>query len=156
MASVGKVYTVECGEYSSYHVIGVYSTREKAEQVAAAHRQSKRNSDEAFVVERRLDPSIEELNQGLAPYLIEMSKDGLVLRSKQERLDYLLGEEPRHRITSCVWIWKGAEGSDEELIEQLVLRSEVWAKDEKHAITIVTEVRTRLIAETLWTEGWNG
>lgn len=141
MAEAGKVYVVECGEYSTYYVVGVYSTRERAEFIVKAHG-SALTGDKPFIVERRLDDGIEELGQKLVPYRVEMLRNGTILQATKVRLEVILGEDEPHVV-----VQRGSAP---------FLHSLVWARDRKHAIDVVDEVRVRLVTEDRWRTGANG
>lgn len=67
MSDRKQVWTVEAGDYSDYHVVGVYSTRENAVQICEALSGADRWYDYE-VVERTLNPGIEAVNEGLVRY----------------------------------------------------------------------------------------
>lgn len=50
-----KVYVVTQGEYSDYHIIGVYSTKEKAQELYDAMRKSGTYWDEPHIEDYELD-----------------------------------------------------------------------------------------------------
>lgn len=136
------VWVVEQGSYSDYSVVGVFSSKENAQQIA-----DKINSysyDKATIAEWSLDPGIDELRQGMSPYLVFMLEDGTVERC--EPIDVT-----GYNFPGDVEIWRRSKapvnrGKD----VKDVLQAEVWATDETHAIKITNEHRTRLIATGEW------
>lgn len=65
----GKVWVIEDGEYSDYHVVGVFSSRENAELV-----RSKLKSGD--IEEWDLDPAVDKLNAGMEKFYVHMLRDG--------------------------------------------------------------------------------
>jgi hypothetical protein len=134
------VFAVECGEYSDYHVLGVYSTREKAQAMLNAIFRPNGDGtykvgygdDQPTIVEWDLDPGVEELQQGYVRFEVEMKRDGEV-RHVREQIDGC-GVTPR--FYSHPW----------------ALRADVWAKNNNHAVKIVNERRAQMIANGEWPE----
>lgn len=65
-----KVYVLTQGEYSDYHIIGVYSTKEKAQKLRDAMRTSGTFYDEPQIEEYELDilnPSTGYIRVGYTP-----------------------------------------------------------------------------------------
>lgn len=133
-----SVWVVEEGEYSDYHVVGVFTSEANANRIA-----SLTGGD---VAEWPLDPNIAELNQGLQIYSVQMHKDGSVDHSKKQEIDsYGMA------TTGVVNIWERSKapafqgkGVDDVLVAR------VWAKDEQHAIKIANEYRAQFIASGKW------
>lgn len=142
------VWVVEQGKYSDYHVVGVFSSKEYAQQIAdLLNRQ--RDADRSYsatIAEWPLDPAVHELQQGMSRYLVHMLEDGTV-----ERCEPWDVTESGYGLAGDVEIWRrhnapayrGKNVGD-------VLQVEVWATDETHAIKITNEHRTRLIATGEW------
>ncbi len=124
------VWVVEQGEYSDYHIVGVFSSSANAQQIADAVNTTP-YGDRATVAEWPLDPLVTQLQQGLLFYRVDMQRngtvDGVELRGMDER--DLAGEFE---------------------VYGNVLYATAWAKDEQHAIKITNEHRTRLIATGEW------
>ena len=120
------VWLVEQGEYSNYHVVGVFSTRINAEEVAHVINRHAHTYDTATVTERPLDPFMDEWRQGLSPYTVLMRLDGTVV--------YCVQTDP-DRVCDDRGICGGG------------FVATVWARDNQHAIKIVNEHRARAIAE---------
>ena len=138
------IWVIEKGSYSDYRVVGVYSTREGAERVCA-----KINGEEscelAVVSEWPLDPGVEEINQGLSPFIVHMLRDGTTERVWMDESDfeYTLGAQPN--------IWRRSEApayQGKNIPDCLMAR--VFAKDSQHAVKIANEHRTRMIASGEW------
>jgi len=130
------IFVIEQGCYSDYHVVGVYSTRENAEKVLA--RISKK-WDEPVIAEWALDPGIVELNAGLRQYAVAMRKDGTVEACSRSSDDFV---PESHTCEPRLAMPYGAH--------ELRLYHTVWAKDDKHAVKIVNELRMQLLATDQW------
>lgn len=67
-------WIIECGTYSDYRVIGIYTSKDNADR-ACAYFKTKDDGwhDDAQVVERPLDPCIKELGEGLVQYGIRIT-----------------------------------------------------------------------------------
>lgn len=135
-----KVWAIEQGSYSDYHIVGVFSSRENAQRVIDALPEERH--EPPSLVEWDLDPAVDELNQGLRIFHVLMRKDGTVEKCKQREFGtYNLDEEH--------WVWKRSEARAYQGTPEAVdvLNSSVWARDTEHAIKIVNEVRAQWIAE---------
>lgn len=121
---VRKVFVVTQGDYSDYHILAVFSTREKAEEYAQAR--------EAEIEEFELDamPTTGEL--GLAWYYVSMDRDG---------------------DTHWVACLKDNQFNNAPRTELGVNRMSVHvaAKSKEHAVKIANERRVQLIASGEWT-----
>lgn len=136
-----SVWIIEDGEYSDYRVVGIYSTRENAERVAAKMNEG-RSRDLATVAERRLDPGIEALNEGLMSFRVLMLRDGTVESVEPRGEAWSWGD-----LEDEAYVWsrsKTPSGRPD------VLYATVWAKGEKHAVKIVNEKRAQVIASGEW------
>jgi len=133
------VYILTEGDYSDYHIIGVYSTRELAQEAA----------DAGFVrVSVYSDYDIEEhnLDENSPPFGMKC------WRVRMLRNGDTLGDVERGDI--------GGHGS---MSDYIILTSRrkltdeayffMWARDEKHAVKIANERRAQLIANNNWVVG---
>ena len=131
-----SVFIVTAGCYSDYHIVGVYETREQAEQLAATLRESN-------VEEHPLNPFLPELNKGLFIFFVEMKANGDTLQVKRE--ESKPGEwDYDYKLTSTlepIQVWKTRAGDD------LVYNKRVFARDEKHAVKIMNELRVQALAK---------
>jgi hypothetical protein len=124
-----KVWVVEQGEYSDYHVVGVFSSQQNAE-MAAAFVTARNEYRPATVAEWPIDPSIADVNAGRSQFEVSMGRDGTVSEC-----------EPVIDLYKAVWqntveLW--GMGS--------YLHAVVWATDADHAVKIVNERRGQMIA----------
>lgn len=146
MTNQKSVWVVEQGSYSDYRVVGVFSTEENAQQVAAAVNTPEEDKwgDGATVSEWPLDPAVDELRQGFAMYSVHMLEDGTTEKVEREAVH-------GYGITGSLVMWRRStarayRGKDAKDL----LDATVWAKDEDHAIKIANEHRTRMIATGEW------
>ncbi len=114
--------------------MGVYSTEAGARLVC-----DRINGDDrhylATVAEWPLDPGVEAINKGLSPFVVWMLRDGTTeqVRMDTDNFEYTLP------------INKG-----KVIVPLDCLTARVFAKDEAHAIKIVNEYRTQMIARGEW------
>lgn len=141
------IWVIEQGEYSDYRVIGVFSSKENAQQIADAIKASAENaySSETTIVEWPLDPAVHELRQGFAPFLVDMREDGTVERC--ERWDV-----SGYELAGYVRMWRRqqAPAFRGHPDKPDILQALIWAKDVQHAVKITNEHRTRMIATGEW------
>lgn len=124
------LYVVTEGCYSAYHIVGVFDDRQVAEDLAT------RLGDDTDVEEFPLNPGLERYHAGRSVWRVEMGRDGTVLR-----------------IEDHGWL---SQNTAESLFDRwydrpaLTLVKHVWATDKAHAIKIVNERRTELVATGAW------
>lgn len=138
-----EVWFVEQGEYSDYHVVGVFSSEENAQVIADKINGSDPGYYDATVKKHFLDPAIDELRQGMHLYTIIMAKDGTVEKcEKTEELDRYHLDEPAEmwRRSRAHGNFKGPD----------CLMGSFWGKDDKQAIKAANERRAQLIASGEW------
>lgn len=137
------IYVVTSGEYSGYSINALFSTRELAEAYCAAVSESRKGSIYATpeIEEWALDEFSDRWREGLAPYCIEMLRDGTL-----HWLSPASAIESRSRICQCPDRGKGWPA------KVTALYSIVWAKDREHAVKIANERRTQMIALGEWPE----
>lgn len=130
---MSTVWVLTAGEYSDYHLVGVYSTKEKADQISKL---AGRDCNNPFSVV--IDEGLDKIELGLNPFTIRMSKDGKVLSSHT----YFYWND---MLSDVRWCYGNMFDDSFDL--------EVWAKDLEHAIKIVNEKRIYLIANNLYKSG---
>jgi hypothetical protein len=136
---MATVWVVEQGEYSDYRVVGVFSSKENAQQIAAA-------VDDATVAEWPLDPGIEDMNAGRKPFRVFMLRDGTAEHVREETIDRsVLGS-----LDGPFLMKRGGRPVWAQAPEPPCLNVAVWANDAEHATKIANEHRTRLIASGEW------
>jgi hypothetical protein len=101
----------------------------------------------AVVAEWPLDPGVEAINQGLSPFIVWMLRDGTTEKAQMyaEDFEYTLNERPTIWRRSTAPINKG-----KAIVPPNCLMARVFAKDDQHAIKIVNEYRTQMIAKGEW------
>ena len=139
-----KIYMVTSGEYSDYKIHGVFSKKEKAQKFVDI--MEKPDFSDFDIEEWELDKfdSLVEkfMKKKLSIYAVIMFKDGRLENIEEEKKRYVWIDEA---LSKKYNIWKTRD--DEVRIAMWVI-----AKDEKHAVKIVNEKRTQLIAENKWPE----
>jgi len=136
------VYMVTSGSYSDYGVNAIFSTREKAEEFIALFPNGECNG----VTEMEIDPQCVEFRKaGRLKIYVQMLRDGTVEGLK------VTDPSSRYEAFGSHHIWRRATapanvGRD----VPDCLCAYVWATDETHAVKIVNEIRTRMIAIGEW------
>ena len=126
-----KVYMVTDGSYSDYRVLGIYSTKAKAEKAKVLF-----NADnEIDTIDLDVVPTTP---RGMLRWVVEMDRNGNVKGVSRETCEY-------HLSRASVW-----KPFDKDVT---YLRAAIWAKDEEHAVKIANEWRTRIVANKLWING---
>lgn len=125
------VYGLTTGDYSDYTVVGVFSSKENAQFIAD------RMQYVGNIAEWKLDPAVNELRAGLMLWIVRMLRDGTTESARSDPDSY---QAPEYRI----WRRNRETGLPD------VLDARVYARDEAHAVKIVNEIRTRLIANNEW------
>lgn len=126
-----KIYLAYAGGYSDRHVVGAYSTREKAEAMARAQ-------GGGYVPEFEVDPDTPVIPEGMAVYEVVMNTEGDTKSVNILALDYMTGDPGEHE----------PYGDDKHVAFTM------WARDPAHAVKIANEKRTRLIATGEWSTDW--
>ena len=128
-----ELFLVTDGDYSDYHVCGIFSTIEKAEHAkkwfAADNEVKKITVDE-----------LPDHPEGMFWYSVYMKENGDTIKVEINSGDY---SYPEIR-------WSPDDCQSEKCVE-----FEMWAEDEKHAVKIANEKRTQLIASNQWTTDWD-
>lgn len=133
-----SVWAIEEGQYSDYHVVGVFSSEENAKFYQA----SIKDGSCATISEWFLDPSMDELRKGLQVYGVIMYKDG--------DTESVALKDPHWVCEPYIWNRGAWAAPINGRNDPTVLRTYVWAKSPEHAIKITNEHRTRFIAEGKW------
>lgn len=115
-----KVWALEEGNYSDYHVIGVFSSEQNADRM-----QSIIGGD---VAEWDLDPEMDKINAGLRPYWVRMDRAGNVEEAQTKQ---------------SIELYHGGQGS---ILPDGRFLCDMWASDKDHAIKIANEKRAHAIA----------
>ena len=140
-----SVWAIEDGQYSDYHVIGVYSSKANALVVAKAI-----GLNEDNVNEWPVNLLLKEINRGLNVFQVVMLKDGTTESIRpMERANgfncphHFFWDRPKADYYKQLKEQKGID-------TPAAVQANVWARNEKHAIKIVNEIRTQMIANGEW------
>lgn len=124
---MSKVYLVTDGDYSDYHVLGVFSSREKADHAKRLYAACNN------VEEYELD-AVPESPPGLLAYVVLMEISGDVKDLWQESVAGFKSRwHPGDLYGSAPVAW-----------------FRIRARDEQHAVKIANEWRAQIIAMGLW------
>ena len=132
-----KIFIVTSGAYSDYHIDAVFSTKENAERYNKIHASGDFEDIEEFEVDEDMALINRIRDEKITIYLVCMDRDGNVkeIRKESPRIslveELLAGKHRRVLYADCMDLC-------------------VIAKDEKHAIKIVNEKRTQMIANNEW------
>ena len=124
---MAKCYTIEKGEYSDYRIVGIYTTKEKAE-IALKFFNGNEYSEYSSpkIIERELDPDLIDINAGLIPFEVlfyHNPKNEAKSVISQEVDDYPSLLQEQHNDYQDNYI--------------------VWAKDKDHAFKIAVDKNTQ-------------
>ena len=124
-----KVYVVVFGEYSDKENMGVFSTKEKAEEFVELEKESQKIVNILYSIqEHTLDVKIDLIKEGYHFYTVQMSENGDV---------DLVAERSRGGWTEYYFIYS------RERIQYI--SNHCMAKSKEGAVKITNELRTRLI-----------
>lgn len=123
------MFVLTAGEYSDYRVLGVFSSKEKAEEVYAKRKDTGR--DYCHAVEEYFLDNDPHTPNGLKSYAVIMKRDGGVT-------DIQINPEGYGIYTDDFVSWHRDR------------RFYMWARNEKQAVKIANERRTRMIADNQW------
>lgn len=136
-----KIYIVTAGDYSDYHIVTVFSSRELAEKFCTKFG----DPDYEYEIEEyELDSFRQQLNNGLNCFNVSMCADGSLLDDvdKDYNEEVILSGKTNYRI----YKWDQ---------ERLMLHITCMAENRQHAIKIANEIRTQLIATNNFVLGYN-
>lgn len=139
MSEIKKIWALTDGEDYDYHrVLGVFSTYKNA-LIAAEHCKLAPEDIEEW----EMDSGVENINAGLAVFLISMKRDGSITTCAALR-ELAANTEPFVTFSSF--------GKRHEYY----LYGTVWAHNAAEAVTIADTYRQRFIAEGKWPlpDGW--
>ena len=137
---VKKIFALEDGSYSDYHVIGIYTTLERAEIV--------RQKVGGDISEWQLDPGWAEINAGLSRWIVHMLRDGTTERAWTA---WMSGYDIDGGSVASVWDRPNAPAYRGKGIPACLMCN-VWARNKKHAVKIANEKRVQMIASGEWEE----
>ena len=130
-----EVYVVTQGEYSDYHIVGIYDDADLAARLIEGMK------DRFYHVELKtftLNPGADSLRQGLIPFHVVMKRNGneaTASPDKDFKPYFKLGESEAYARR---------EGRDPSRYHDV--NALCWARDEQHAIKIINEKRLMALA----------
>lgn len=131
------IYAVNFGAYSDYTVVGLFSTKEKAQEFMDAVPYEYNE-----IEEYELDPDTANLvRKGYEVWVVAMLRDGTC--EDVRKLDL----SPR-QVPCTAYIQGPHFSSGKNMPSRLI--ANVMAKDEKHAVKIANEKRVAMIASGEW------
>lgn len=132
------VWAIEQGEYSDYHVVGVFTSAVDAELVVDTI------GGDSTIAEWPLNPAVADIRAGRKPFWVLMLRDGTVesVRPTEPNDHELAGRAWIHRRSSAP-AFQGTGLPD-------ALQVTAWATDEQHAVKIANEKRLQMIASGEW------
>lgn len=169
------VYVVTSGEYSDYHIDGVFDNRPDAEYYAehfAGEYYSK-----ARVEEYELNPASRIIAEGMRGYKVVMYRNGDTEGVTEKtakvggELEAIIKTVGEYNLSSGTWLMLNHQFEEKEEFlawlampinaelahkiaanqaRPVALHMTVIARNEQHAIKIVNEYRTQLIARNRW------
>jgi hypothetical protein len=142
------VWQVDAGDYSDYRVLGLFSTKAKAEAFREVYQDMSGATDwrrdchpfECSVSEVTLD----ELDNGLRPWEVELKRDGSVENCDREGHIWGLGSTSE---------WQSCR-SGNYLEWHALLQVKCWASSRDHAIKVANEIRLQRIADEAHEGKW--
>lgn len=139
-----KIYVLTEGSYSDYHIEAVFSTEDKALQYIEWY--NKEHSAGYFSIhdieEWDLDPlNPEYIKRKMHLYSVQMWKDGTV-----RQVWAVENFNDINKIKYCEF------GKFERPNDPILLMETVWAKDKDHAVKIVNEHRSQILANNIWNQ----
>lgn len=136
------VYAVNSVCYSDYKVVGIFTTREKAEEFMKIVPSSEYNKIEEFELDATT--SINMVKRGYVIWLVSMRINGDVLKIEKSWYPIIgdINEVPSYDI------YKASPYYHRHKEDHLFAK--VWAKTEKAAIKIVNDKRVQMIANNEW------
>ncbi len=133
-----KVYIVTYGDYSAFHNVAAFSSKEKAEKFRTLYE----FNDRIEVFE--LNEHKRQTRPDLVPYTVWMTYEGEGEAYEEDLYSFVTGEYQFEDETEvkerCPW----------EESPSLELRCKVLARDKEHALKITNERRAQLIALDKW------
>ena len=129
MSDKQKIYLITDGEYSDYHIVGAYSTRENAEKMLGYV--------SGDIEGWTLDDGIDKICAGRKLTYVEIRRDGSIDKTMHDSgID----------VGATLLLGYRSEPA---------LRLKCWAKDFAHAVHIAGEARRVLLAENLWPKSFD-
>ena len=135
---MNKVYVVEAGEYSDCHIVGIFSTRELAENCRKA---VNGHNVEEWPIDQETIP------EGYLQFVVAMDEEGDVRVCSQ-------GHESLGTVDRWTWQreWDQHPTSVKRDTYHYEFQCTIFARDQEHAIKIANERRSGSKADPRWLE----
>ena len=151
------VWIVEMGSYSDHHILGIYTSRARAQgivrEVLAGLSRDGAPWEKPEINRYALDRWVDKHDQGLRPYTMTMNRNGTFRYPCKPHYDVppdqqatFTLERPQGRTIERSLLKEAKAGGE----NGMALAAEVWALNERQAVRIVNEERVRLIALNKW------
>lgn len=139
---IKKVYVVTSGEYSDFGIEQVFSTKEKAQNFIDLSKEYGNDSINDEIDEYDLDPDfgVPHYHKFKYFYFVEMDKEGNIKHCNKTHLDIMNPEVEKEML----YLTK------DYLNKKSVLNAIINANDKEHAIKIMGEKRTKILAANRW------
>lgn len=132
-----KIYILTAGSYSDYHIVGAFSTKEKAQEVIESfNRSSGRRGDFNDIEELVIDELSENVSDGRSLCFIRIDRDGNTSDFGFPGHTYSLNEKQGLDTRGNLYVY-------------------CFARDKEHAIKIANERRVQMIANNEWPDSPN-
>lgn len=147
---MATIYLVTSGCYSDYSIEAAFSSRELAEQFIG--KLGSRALSDASITERIIDPEVPEPPTDRKPFYVWMFADGTV-HEVREQASHDVSDDGHvalidfKPIGECVF---GGFTIGYRNRQEVCIAVQCFARDEKHAVKIVNELRLQIIAANLW------
>lgn len=146
MSKMAKVFIVTHGDYSDYHIVGVFSTQEKAQEAIDS------GAARGDIEEHDLDPTTTKygiLEQGWRQWHLDFNKEGDIVsiyeQNKQSSYDELEGNNGQ-----LYWSIK-AHPMYQKYEPRFHIHIRLFAKDKDHAIKSAIDKRRMVLSNVkLW------
>jgi len=154
---MNNAYVVTEGDYSDYHIVGVFTDEKKAELFAGAFYERR-------VEEYPLNPEAPSyIQNGYKIFYVNMFENGELPQNPADFDVYEHGSDRyswdldtpnfiKHEYPHFHTGERWSHGKDEDKLHngEWVMGIDVLAKNKKHAIKIANEKRAQLIATNMW------
>lgn len=138
------IYVVTSGDYSDYHIDGVFDSQELARLFVGAQK----NSGDYTIEEHQVNPHEKPLRNGYQWFAIHMLKNGdTVFATPASPTD----SDPRFWVHPG-WTIEHSSLIPEEAEQEPMLMIIVAGRDLRHAVKIANERRTGLLVSGAWDE----
>lgn len=137
-----KVYVVTSGEYSDFGIEQVFSTKEKAQNFIDLSKEYGNDNINYEIDEYDLDPIVKvpHYHKFKYFYFVEMDKEGNIKHCNKTHLDIMNPEVEKEMVYL----------TNDYLSKKSVLNAIINANDKEHAIKIMGEKRTKILAANRW------